>query len=218
MATFLEELWNSIFTPGPTPPLLLATNATFAALQLILLILFIATYSLHFVVLSFLCGGLWYAINWFAKEVQVAQRAEAEEKGMGERLKGREDSSVVWVRDDKGAETDGAAAGGDEMDSEEQDTETELDDGKSGEGLRRGRQKVEEKTPTMEASTSGFEKVSTKQSILASRSMGGAGKEAPKDMKGAGGGGEDVKKRRSMAESTGSLSTDSEWEKVEDDR
>lgn len=213
MATFFEELWNSIFTPGPTPPLLLATNATFAALQFILLILFIATYSLHFVVLSFLCGGLWYAINWFAREVQTAQRAEAEEKGKRERLKGREDSSVVWVREDRGAETDGAAAGGDEMDSEEQDTETELDGSKSREGPRRGR----EKAPAMEASTSGFEKVSTKQSILASRSMGGDGKEGPKDVRGAGGV-EDVKKRRSMAESTGSLSTDSEWEKVEDER
>lgn len=71
MASFIEELWNSIFTPGPTPTLLVATNATFAALQFLLLILLIATYSLHFVALSVLSGGLWYAINWFARELQA---------------------------------------------------------------------------------------------------------------------------------------------------
>ena len=81
MASFLEELWNSIFTPGPTPTLLVATNAAFAALQLLLLVLLIATYSLHFLVLSVLCGGLWYSINWFATEISKEQQAQkAKEK------------------------------------------------------------------------------------------------------------------------------------------
>jgi len=81
MASFLEELWNSIFTPGPTPTLLVATNAAFAALQFLLLILLVATYSLHFVVLSALCGGLWYSINWFATEIAREQQAQkAKEK------------------------------------------------------------------------------------------------------------------------------------------
>ena len=71
MASFLEDLWNSIFTPGPTPTLLVATNATFAALQLLLLALLLATHSVHFVVLSFLSAGLWYSINWFARELQA---------------------------------------------------------------------------------------------------------------------------------------------------
>src|ERR1700759_865790 len=81
MASFFEELWNSIFTPGPTPTLLVATNAAFAALQLLLLVLLIATYSLHFLVLSVLCGGLWYSINWFATEIAKEQQAQkAKEK------------------------------------------------------------------------------------------------------------------------------------------
>lgn len=81
MASFLEELWNSIFTPGPTPTLLVATNAAFAALQLLLLVLLIATYSLHFLVLSLLCGGLWYSINWFATEIAREQQSQkAKEK------------------------------------------------------------------------------------------------------------------------------------------
>lgn len=78
MASFLEELWNSIFTPGPTPTLLIATNAAFAALQLLLFVLLIATYSLHFVVLSTICGGLWYSINWFAAEIAREQKAQKE--------------------------------------------------------------------------------------------------------------------------------------------
>jgi len=81
MASFLEELWNSIFTPGPTPTLLVATNAAFVALQLLLLALLIATYSLHFLVLSVICGGLWTSINWFATEMAKEQQAQkAKEK------------------------------------------------------------------------------------------------------------------------------------------
>ncbi|KAI0974415.1 ER protein Pkr1-domain-containing protein [Xylaria arbuscula] len=80
MAGFVEQLWESIFTPGPTPSLLIATNVTFAALQLVLLALLIATYSVHFVVLSFISGGLWWAINWFATELNAAKAREEAEK------------------------------------------------------------------------------------------------------------------------------------------
>ncbi|KAI8965908.1 Pkr1-domain-containing protein [Daldinia sp. FL1419] len=84
MASFVTDLWESIFTPGTTPTLLVATNATFACLQLVLLLLLVATYSIHFVILSFLCGGLWWAINWFAAELKVAQAKEAREKSRSE--------------------------------------------------------------------------------------------------------------------------------------
>lgn len=81
MASFVEDLWASVFTPGPTPTLLIATNVAFAALQAIFFALLLATYSLHFVALSVISGGLWYAINWFAAEVKLAQQAqEAEQK------------------------------------------------------------------------------------------------------------------------------------------
>ncbi|CAG8901801.1 unnamed protein product [Penicillium egyptiacum] len=80
MASFMEDLWSSIFTPGPTPTLLIATNVTFAALQLIFFALLLATYSLHFVALSVLSGGLWWSINWFAAEVRIAQQAQEAEK------------------------------------------------------------------------------------------------------------------------------------------
>jgi hypothetical protein len=76
MASFFEDLWNSIFTPGPTPTLLVATNASFAALQFILLVLLVATYSVHFVVLSLLCAGLWWSINWFVAELEAGKARE----------------------------------------------------------------------------------------------------------------------------------------------
>ena len=79
MASFLEDLWGSVFTPGPTPTLLIATNISFALLQTLLFALLVATYSIHFLVLSFLCAGLWVSINWFAGELQAEQeRARAE--------------------------------------------------------------------------------------------------------------------------------------------
>ncbi|CAG9938396.1 unnamed protein product [Clonostachys rosea f. rosea IK726] len=84
MSAFFVELWESIFTPGPTPTILRATNVTFAALQLVLLLLLAATYSIHCVVLSVLCAGLWWSVNWFAAElkaVQEAERAREEREG-----------------------------------------------------------------------------------------------------------------------------------------
>jgi len=76
----MQDLWESIFTPGPTPSLLIATNVTFAALQIVLAALLFATYSVHFVVLSVISGGLWAAINWFANELKAHQLQEEEKE------------------------------------------------------------------------------------------------------------------------------------------
>ena len=89
MSQFFTDLFNSIFTPGPTPSIVVATNVSFAALQLVLFGLLLATYSIHFAVLSFLCAGLWIAINWFVKELDASQalkdarKKAAEEKALG---------------------------------------------------------------------------------------------------------------------------------------
>ncbi|KAH8737017.1 ER protein Pkr1-domain-containing protein [Ilyonectria robusta] len=80
MASFMVDLWEGIFTPGPTPTLLKATNASFAALQLVLFLLLLATYSVHFVVLTILCAGLWWSVNWFATELYAVQAREREEE------------------------------------------------------------------------------------------------------------------------------------------
>jgi hypothetical protein len=79
MCVFITDLFQSIFTPGPTPSLVVATNAAFAGLQLVLLLLLIATYSIHFLILSFLSASLWWGINWFVNEIKI-QRALEEKK------------------------------------------------------------------------------------------------------------------------------------------
>ncbi|KAI0009785.1 Pkr1-domain-containing protein [Xylariaceae sp. FL0662B] len=104
MASFIQDLWESIFTPGPTPTLLVATNVTFACLQVVLLLLLIGTYSIHFVVLSFLCGGLWWAINWFAAELRVAQTKEAKEA----KEKARTERATRHATDDSETEVETA--------------------------------------------------------------------------------------------------------------
>ncbi|MCJ1402345.1 SMK killer toxin resistance protein [Xylographa trunciseda] len=103
MATFLTDLFQSIFTPGPTPSLLIATNVAFAALQSVLLALLIATYSIHFIILSVLSAGLWWAINWFAAELK-ANKAKEEAEAQRDEKKERDSRSV----DDSGTETEDA--------------------------------------------------------------------------------------------------------------
>jgi hypothetical protein len=109
MADFMVNLWEAVFTPGPTPTLLLATNVTFGALQLVLAGLLAATYSIHFFILSVLCGGLWWAINWFAYELQQAQQKEAE----AERIrKSRSTNQPGDMADDEATETEVETAPG----------------------------------------------------------------------------------------------------------
>jgi hypothetical protein len=86
MSAFIVKLWEDIFTPGPTPTILKAANASFAALQTVLFCLLLA--NIHCVILSILCGGLWWSVNWFAAELAIAQREQRakEEKEKQEQL------------------------------------------------------------------------------------------------------------------------------------
>ena len=154
MASFVEELWNSIFTPGPTPTLLVATNAVFAGLQLVFLALLLTTYSIHFVVLSVICAGLWWSINWFASEIRAASKAKEEEEAKRQRKKEKSP----------------------EPDRGESDTETE-----------------------------GPARRPAKRTVAGSRESAGLLKPQPEEA---------IRNRRSLVDSSGYVSTDSEWEKV----
>lgn len=88
MASFMTDLWESIFTPGTTPTMLKATNMSFAALQFVLFALLLATYSIHCVVLSVLCAGLWWSVNWFAAELALHQAREREREAAAAAKKG----------------------------------------------------------------------------------------------------------------------------------
>lgn len=115
MADFLSNLWSSIFTPGATPTLLVATNVTFGALQALLFGLLVATRSIHFAVLSVLCAGLWWSINWFATELKAAQAKEDEAEKLRKRKKGESDwksrGEVNDSADDEGEDTEVEEAG-----------------------------------------------------------------------------------------------------------
>ena len=139
MASFVEDLWSSIFTPGPTPTLLVATNVSFAALQLILFALLLATYSLHFVALSIISGGLWYSINWFAAEVRLAQQAQEAEKEKDEKNQNKtpgdstDSETETETKDLKsGAVATGSSASG--LQPTERDSKKRLSTGGDGSG------------------------------------------------------------------------------------
>ena len=174
MTEFLTDLFNSIFIPGPTSTLVAATNATFAALQVVLLTLLIATYSIHFLILSFLCAGLWASINWFVKELAEAKAKQANDKGEKRRLEEREEGE----KGGKGPDIAEVDVG----DTDGSGTETE-DMGESEASLKPRRREI---------GASGLAPPSTESSVLT--------------------------KRRSLGEvSGGELSTDSEWDKVENE-
>jgi hypothetical protein len=203
MATFIENLWNSIFTPGPTPTLLVATNVSFAALQLLFFALLVATYSIHFIILSALTAGLWWAINWFAGELRAAQAKEEEAKRIRE------------ARRDKEKAKNGA--GDDGMDSgDDTEVETEVEEKQKPKPKPRASRPETQSTVFVEkpaerdmAQGSGVP-VQTSSGPVSAGTRGTTTSLAPMVD-------DAVKQRRNMGESTGELSTDSEWEKLSQD-
>jgi hypothetical protein len=204
MASFAEKLWESIFTAGPTPTLLVATNASFAALQVLLFAMLLATYSIHFIILSFLCGGLWWGINWFAVEIRAAQAKEEEAKRIREARRGNK----------KGRD------GGDDAEAMDTGDDTEVDNAVE----------VQKQRPAQARST----RPESQSTVLVDRPTGQGGREGtPQASTDAGGPAaasttgattrlaplvdDAVKKRKGLGESTGDLSTDSEWEKLSED-
>ncbi|KAF2501734.1 Pkr1-domain-containing protein [Lophium mytilinum] len=203
MASFFENLWASVFTPGPTPTLLLATNASFAALQVLLLALLLATYSIHFVILSGLTAGLWWAINWFAGELRAAQEKEEAAKRIRDARRER----------GKGKEGPGSD-GGEAMDSGD-DTEVDAEEERK-KGKKGGKVKGERQSGGL-AATGGQRKESSPPAQYTEVSGGAAGAGTTVAKASLSPLVEQVAKRRSAGESTGELSTDSEWEKVSEE-
>ena len=202
-SSFFEDLWESIFTPGPTPTLLIATNASFAALQLLFFALFIGTYSIHFVILSFLTGGLWYGINWFAKEIRIAQKAEEEAKRIRAERRGNQ----------KDAAGDGEQADIDTGDETEVDAKEEVQ--KQSDGLahkeKRNAQPGTQSTIFVERPSEREQTPQAGGGPTAASTTGASTRLAPLV--------DDALKQRKggLGESTGDLSTDSEWDKLSED-
>ena len=201
MASFLTSLWESIFTPGPTPTLLIATNATFGALQVLLLVLLVTTQSIHFIILSILCGGLWYAINWFAAEVQAAKAKDTEEQAQGKDKKDKDKERRRRTSPEPGSDTE---------------TEEPRSTGTATAGKAERR-----KAPPKPVSAPAADVPSTSSSQEASAKAGASPQLLKPDMSdssGKGMGDSDLlHRRRSLGDSSGYVSTDSEWEKVSEE-
>ncbi|KAF3087083.1 SMK killer toxin resistance protein [Orbilia oligospora] len=80
--SYPSDLFRAIFTPGAPPALLLATNVSFACLQLTLLAMLFLTGSFHFFFLSIMCVGVWGGINWFVREVESLRKVEEQAEGI----------------------------------------------------------------------------------------------------------------------------------------
>jgi hypothetical protein len=81
------------------------------------LLLLIGTYSIHFVILSFLCAGLWYSINWFAAEVvavQERQKAEDAAAAKAKKQAAGSDDSDTEVEEQTVGKKQGAFSAGNE--------------------------------------------------------------------------------------------------------
>jgi len=216
MATFLENLWNSIFTPGPTPTLLVATNATFGALQLLLLALLLATHSIHFLILSGLSAGLWWSINWFASEIRAAQQKEEEAKRIRDARKAKEKEGKEKGR--TGSEGEGMDTGDDT------EVETEVEE-KQRAGKVKQKERKREREETQ--STVLVERPDAEQraTVPAPAPLPVVPIQAPRTAASASATGSanmlapehGLKSRRAMGESVSELSTDSEWERVSED-
>lgn len=189
MADFMSDLWGSVFTPGATPTLLLATNATFAMLQVVLAGLLAATYSIHFLILSILCAGLWWAINWFAMELQQAQAKEAE----AERIRKSRQKDGSTGQGTGSWKSSGEV--GDSADDEGTGTETE------GEGMKLSKSE-REFIPTGKDEE-------IRQGVIRDLQSQGTALAPPGNVSRRRTGGSDV---------SGDISTDSEWEKVDNER
>ncbi|EDO14815.1 hypothetical protein Kpol_339p2 [Vanderwaltozyma polyspora DSM 70294] len=74
MSNFFVQLWESIFSPGTTPQLIIATHASFFALLLTLASLIYTTGgNIHFIIMFALASVLWLTVIWFIYELQSVQ-------------------------------------------------------------------------------------------------------------------------------------------------
>ena len=193
MSNFFVSLWESVFTPGPTPTLLIATNATFGCLQVVLLVLLFFTTSYHFLVLSVLCGGLWGAINWFAAELQAAKAQEDKDGGKKHDVTGDAKRIVRGKSPEQGSDT--------ETEEHEPVPPPSVTTSVSTGGTGAERRKAPAKPMPPPAPAQSVPKPTGSPSLLDPRAPGMGDSDL-------------LKRRRSLGESSGYISTDSEWEKV----
>ncbi|KAG0670784.1 SMK killer toxin resistance protein [Maudiozyma exigua] len=105
MASFITGLWESVFQPGTSPQLILATHLSFSALLITLAwLIFVTSGNIHFIMLFIIATLLWITVIWFISELKSAQllsNQQLESETTGE----KEDSKTKTetIKEDKGA-------------------------------------------------------------------------------------------------------------------
>ena len=77
--SFIEELWQSVFTPGTTPALIKATHGSFALLIASLIWLIYLSRSIHFVNLLVIALLLYGTVFWCIGELERKKLMSNEE-------------------------------------------------------------------------------------------------------------------------------------------
>lgn len=73
---FVTELWKSVFEPGTTPALVLATHVSFCLLVVSLVVFAWLSKSIHLVNLLVLAVVLWALVTWFIRELEALKQKE----------------------------------------------------------------------------------------------------------------------------------------------
>lgn len=80
MSGFFSGLWNSIFQPGTSPQLIIATHVSFIALLLTLSwLIYVTRGNIHFIALFVIALLLWISIIWFIQELKNVRLMTNEE-------------------------------------------------------------------------------------------------------------------------------------------
>lgn len=95
MSNFFVALWESIFQPGTTPQLIIATHVSFIALLSTLAWLIYATSgNLHFYALFTIALLLWLAIIWFIQELKNVDLKDNQQMSVSTEKQGEADPSA----------------------------------------------------------------------------------------------------------------------------
>ncbi|CDO96178.1 unnamed protein product [Kluyveromyces dobzhanskii CBS 2104] len=69
MANFVVALWESVFQPGTSPQLVVATHISFFLLLCVLGSQIYLTKNIHFIALTVIATLLWITVTWFIFEL-----------------------------------------------------------------------------------------------------------------------------------------------------
>lgn len=109
MASFITGLWESVFQPGTSPQLILATHLSFSALLITLAwLIYVTKGNIHFIILFIIATLLWITVIWFISELKSAkllsnQQLETEAKEEEDAKEEKKD--IGPVKEDKGTTT-----------------------------------------------------------------------------------------------------------------